>query len=116
MTERLQSIMQVPELQLERCVALQTKAQKRVLQQPTKAWLALCTWRWTGAPVTVSTIWTVRAMLLASRSSLSNPSGGPVAMNTVLGFRYLIFKLLFPRICMRHAGVIRDFDFQALVT
>lgn len=61
----------------------------------------LCIWRWTGAPVTVSTIWTVRATLLGSRSSVSKPSAGPVAMNTVLGFRYFIFKLLFPRICSR---------------
>ena len=80
-----------------------------------KAWLALCTWRWTGAPVTVSTIWTVRAMLLASRSSVSSPSGGPVAMKTVLGFRYLIFKLLFPRICVRDTDGIRGFGCWALV-
>ncbi len=25
-------------------------------------------------------------------------------MKTVLGFRYLIFKLLLPRICMRHTA------------
>jgi len=58
--------------------------------------------------VTVSTIWTVRAMLLGSRSSVSSPSGGPVAMKTVLGFRYLIFKLLLPRICMRDTGGLGD--------
>ncbi|KAA6420010.1 MAG: hypothetical protein FRX49_10032 [Trebouxia sp. A1-2] len=45
-------------------------------------------------------------MLLGSRSSVSSPSGGPVAMKTVLGFKYLIFKLLFPRICMRGRGVV----------
>ena len=27
-----------------------------------------------------------------------------MATNTVLGFRYLIFKLLFPRICVRDTG------------
>lgn len=32
-------------------------------------------------------------------------------MKTVLGFRYLIFKLLLPRICMRHtAGVVKRRD------
>ena len=49
--------------------------------------------------MTVSRMWIVSAMLLLSRSSVSMPAGGPVAMKTVLGFRYLIFKLLFPRIC-----------------
>lgn len=54
-----------------------------------------------GAPVTVSTICTVSLMLVLSKSSDSNPGVGPVAMNTVLGFKYLIFRLLFPRICIR---------------
>lgn len=62
--------------------------------------------------MTVSTIWTVRAMLLGSRSSVSSPSGGPVAMKTVLGFRYLIFKLLLPRICMRDTGAVTAQDLQ----
>ena len=49
--------------------------------------------------MTVSTICTVSMILLLSNSSDSIPVGGPVAMNTVLGLRYLIFRLLFPRIC-----------------
>ena len=51
--------------------------------------------------MTVSTIWTVSLISVLSKSSDNKPGVGPVAMNTVLGFRYLIFRLLFPRICIR---------------
>jgi len=33
-------------------------------------------------------------------------------MKTVLGFRYLIFKLLLPRICMRDTGAVTAQDLQ----
>lgn len=53
-------------------------------------------------------------ILLLSMSSDSIPGGGPVAMNTELGLRYLIFRLLFPRICRMAAKQVSWQDLLAL--